>query len=616
MNTNVRFGLALTLAVLMVAALLVTLTRAAPGTVPLAQGGAPAVIAYQGEVQVPDQPYTGDGYFKFAIVNATGNTTYWSNDGSSAGGSEPSTAIAVVVDGGLFNVLLGDTTLSGMTQALTAAVFDQPDRYLRVWFSSDNTTFDLLTPDTRVTAVPYALQAQEAVDADTVDGLHADELKSHYQNVVVVAQSGGDYASVQAALDSIHDAAADNPYLVWVAPGLYSETVTMKPYVHLQGAGQTATVITSTTGNSAWPLTRATLVLTHDVNLRDITVGNGSTDNYNAALLAMAGTTRTLASNVTAQTLGVGNNNYAMMVTDSDIEITLQQVTAVAEHGDHNIGLFNIGGTTKLYGGAFTARGGTSSYGIFNLNDSATLEVEDTIALAEHSSDQNFGFYNYGGAVARLHGGTFTGRGGLSTRGIENANNGSMLTADGVTAQAEDGGDNYAIGNYNVATATLSGGHVTARGGLNNYALSNELTATMRAERVTSLAENGSDNNYGVWNTNNATLTVHSADVTGRGGTNAYGIYNGDNATLEVIGVIALAEDGSNSYGLYNDSGSTTANVTQGVVGGATYSILSQPGTVITVSNAQLAGNVVSGPVTCVLVTRGTNVSTDGANCP
>jgi hypothetical protein len=204
MNTKARFVLILTLALLAGLAL-VAMTRAAPGNAPLA-GGSPTVVAYQGEVRVSGTPYSGNGYFKFAVVDAAGTTTYWSNDGTSTGGGEPTAAVTLAVSEGLFSVLLGDTALGGMTQALAASVFDSPDRYLRVWFSSDNVTFDQLTPDTRIAAVPYALQAQEAADADTVDGLHASELGTHYQNVVVVAQSGGDYSSVQVAIDSIADA--------------------------------------------------------------------------------------------------------------------------------------------------------------------------------------------------------------------------------------------------------------------------------------------------------------------------------------------------------------------------------------------------------------------------
>ena len=79
------------------------------------------------------------------------------------------------VSSGLFNVLLGDTTLPNMT-ALTGTVFSGTERHLRVWFSSDNVTFIQLSPDRHVAAVPYALQAEEAKNADTVDGLHASEI--------------------------------------------------------------------------------------------------------------------------------------------------------------------------------------------------------------------------------------------------------------------------------------------------------------------------------------------------------------------------------------------------------------------------------------------------------
>jgi hypothetical protein len=138
-----------------------------------AQSGAPTVVSYQGQVTVGGSPYDGDGYFKFAVVNAAGDTSYWSNDGTSTTGDEPTAAVTLTVTGGLFNVLLGDPALM---DELPATAFDGTDRALRVWFSSDGSSFSLLSPDRRIAAVPYALQAEEAKnagDADTVDGQHA-----------------------------------------------------------------------------------------------------------------------------------------------------------------------------------------------------------------------------------------------------------------------------------------------------------------------------------------------------------------------------------------------------------------------------------------------------------
>ncbi|MCB8983702.1 MAG: hypothetical protein H6659_07765, partial [Ardenticatenaceae bacterium] len=121
---------------------------------PFLQSGAPQVVSYQGQVTVDGAAYSGAGYFKFAVVNAAGDTTYWANDGTAAG--EPVNAVQLSVVNGLFNVLLGDTAVPHMT-ALPAAAFDGTERYLRVWFSSDGATFTQLSPDQRIAAAPYAL---------------------------------------------------------------------------------------------------------------------------------------------------------------------------------------------------------------------------------------------------------------------------------------------------------------------------------------------------------------------------------------------------------------------------------------------------------------------------
>jgi hypothetical protein len=137
--------------------------RASPAASSLLAGPPPSLISYQGVVKVSAMPYIGNGYFKFAIVNAGGTVTYWSNDGTSVGGSQPVAYVPLAVDQGLFNVLLGDTGLPGMTQPLSDSAFVETNTFLAVWFGqSTGGPFERLTPDLRIASVAYALHAKTA----------------------------------------------------------------------------------------------------------------------------------------------------------------------------------------------------------------------------------------------------------------------------------------------------------------------------------------------------------------------------------------------------------------------------------------------------------------------
>ena len=54
-----------------------------------AQAQVPSLINYQGRVAVGTTNFNGTGKFRFALVNTDGSITYWSNDGTSSGGSQP-----------------------------------------------------------------------------------------------------------------------------------------------------------------------------------------------------------------------------------------------------------------------------------------------------------------------------------------------------------------------------------------------------------------------------------------------------------------------------------------------------------------------------------------------
>ncbi len=126
----------------------------------------PTQVSYQGHLEKNGTPYDGTADFKFAIVN--GGSTVWSNDGTGTGGSEPSASVAVLVDQGLFSVLLGASPMAPLSAAELAQA-DAP--MLRVWVDTGG-GFEQLA-DQPLASSAYALQSDGASHAYgdfTVDG--------------------------------------------------------------------------------------------------------------------------------------------------------------------------------------------------------------------------------------------------------------------------------------------------------------------------------------------------------------------------------------------------------------------------------------------------------------
>jgi hypothetical protein len=296
---------------------------------------------------------------------------------------------------------------------------------------------------------------------------------------------------------------------------------------------------------------------------------------------------------------------------------------------------------------------------------SAMLEAYDITALGENGITLSYGIENYNGSVARLRGGSYTGRGGGQASGVQNTFT-STLTAEGITALAENSSnENYGLRNHNTVTATVSGSSFTGRGGSNAYGISNELTVTLLADNVTALATDAITWNFGLCNVDNAVTTLHGGSLTGRGGSNAWGIFSsgsssaleaemitalaenststswglhifdgaettlrggsftgrgqGDtrgidnDGTLEASGITVLAENGGGgNHGLKNTSGATSI-ITLSVLDG-TDEAISGSGT-ITVTNSRLEGGGTAVGVVCVAVSRG-GTFIDSGSCP
>ncbi len=159
----------------------------------------PSLLNHQGRIAVNNINFEGTGQFKFELVNSDGTTTYWSNDGTSTAGSQPAAAVSLTVTKGLYAVLLGDTTLANMT-AVPASVFDNADVRLRVWFNDGTNGFQLITPDQRLAAAPYSLNA---ANAETVPDGSITGAKMADGSVNAAKIATGAVGSSQLALDAV-----------------------------------------------------------------------------------------------------------------------------------------------------------------------------------------------------------------------------------------------------------------------------------------------------------------------------------------------------------------------------------------------------------------------------
>lgn len=123
-------------------------------------GGAILAIS----VTEPGSGYTGETKVRIGPPDAAPHTNYvsfWSHDGSSVGGSEPTTGVSIPVIRGLYSVLLGEAPAMNL---IPASVFTNSDIRLRVWFNDGSHGAQQLGPDQRLAAVGYAMMAAAVPD--------------------------------------------------------------------------------------------------------------------------------------------------------------------------------------------------------------------------------------------------------------------------------------------------------------------------------------------------------------------------------------------------------------------------------------------------------------------
>lgn len=316
---------------------------------------------------------------------------------------------------------------------------------------------------------------QTNINADTLDSYHASAFQQHYQNIKVVAKSGGDYSTISAALTAITDASNSNRYLVYVAPGVYNERVTMKAYVDIEGAGELTTKITQPGSNNS---SIYTLTSAGDCELRFLTVENTGGNLYAYAVSNLGDRARfthvtILASGGTTSSIGFRNNALTAALQNVTISLT----------GSSDY-LYGVNTATpselKIQNSSVSVAGATYCYGIYNSSSCNVLLWDSTITASAKNNDTGncSGIQNYGTLIQTNT--YIEARYGQYCRGVYNLGSLTIETSTIVSI----GGGIAGHGIYNTTSVFIRNSDISAVAGMLNYGIYNDTSSGMHNVQI------------------------------------------------------------------------------------------------------------------------------------
>jgi len=510
-------------------------------------------FSFQGRLTDGSGQVTDSCDFNFGLWDAP-------SAGAQVGITETHTTVSV--DNGIFTVLLNDTADFG-SEPFTGSV-----RWLGVGVRcpAGGGLYQPLAPRLALSPVPYAIWANTApwsgldgVPAGFADGIDDG---ADYANVIVVAKAGGDFTSIQAAVDSITNATSLNPYLVWVAPGIYTEAVTMTSWVDIEGAGQHATKITY---QGSADFSDATVLGADNAALRNIAVENTGGDTYGIAIVA-DGTSPDLV-HVTAS--ATANNFSGGLRSANGAAPSIQDLTATAFDAAVNYGIALGDSSPVMVDVEATASGGNESYALSISN--SDMQATGLQLNASGGLLFNRGIWISNASSPVIHNLSVVVSGTQAVYGIQNVSTGSPSFTD-LTVQVTGGSSQSIYGIFNDGGApSYINATVDVTGGTTSYGVYSEGTAP--TFNTLNVSASGADVNYGIYN-DAGSGTFHNATIAASGGTSSVGIYNTNGSTARVSRASVTASGSEDSTGVYNSDAHTVLShaaitATAGITGNA-----------------------------------------------
>jgi hypothetical protein len=222
---------------------------------------------------------------------------------------------------------------------------------------------------------------------------------------------------------AISDNSASKRYLMKVEPGYYnlgSSTLVMKPYVDLEGSGETQTIITRLGTNS----TSEATITTNNSELRHLRVemSDDGTSVYTKAVRCLSTAPRLI--HVTVEASGAISSNTGIYL--SLASPTLEHCSVVVLGGNTAYGIRSSNSTPILETvGVTVTDGENTNYGLFMEDGGRFIIRDSTLDASGPGTSYNSAvtIWEGSGTQSQVIGSTLTAHGGETALGLEDYDN-------------------------------------------------------------------------------------------------------------------------------------------------------------------------------------------------
>ena len=241
-------------------------------------------------------------------------------------------------------------------------------------------------------SLPSLVQSQETKIVVVPFGDDARPL----QNIVTVAKENGDFSDPVAAVNSISDPCATGPWLVVIAPGVFTlqSQLIMRECVSIAGSGKFVSILEGSRASGVIGADAALVITADQTQLRDLTIRNDGASAIGPRSIGVFVDQNSSLVNLHVEAIN-NSDSYAAVIEGDKISTVLNSDFIANASTNARALLARFGVELDVNHSRFKTVDASSSIAVFITTNSTRATISDSVMETEGGDAINIGFANF-----------------------------------------------------------------------------------------------------------------------------------------------------------------------------------------------------------------------------